>query len=381
VNEEIDSSLIHFEVLLDDSLFKKNPRFIVYGDHRPSWRLGEKFLKSENWKTKKWLFFPVYIPVLAFNGIWGSFNYLRRVPDFGHRERQKVLSQIVSIVESQEINFVVHTGDIVENGNYPSQWEDFLIETAYEFPLLRKVPYYPVPGNHDQSNDKKFGSYNYDFVFPDSRFYTKRFPNVDLIFLDSSILLDQDNNIEPSERELLFRKYFYSGESEITESWLERQLFKARNKNKIIIMHHPIFSFGFHSGNWDSRGENAQEYLFREKLISIFKREGVDLILSGHEHYYEHNILDYNYEGLNNKMHIIVTGGGGTRLRDVPTDDAVKRKKIQFSRQGYTVDSISRSKSYHFVVVEVDSSEIIIYVKKVLTGQESGTIVIDEIAF
>ena len=170
VSESIPPQLYDFKRELPDSTYERNPVFLVYGDNRPSWRLVEGFMEKRNWSRKRLLLFPVYLPVLLFNAVFGGTAYIRHVPDLGHEIRKKVLHQIYEEINRSNIDFIAHTGDIVENGTYFSHWEEFLTETVVEQPVMQLVPFYPAPGNHERLNEEIYGKYNYDTVFPNSRF-------------------------------------------------------------------------------------------------------------------------------------------------------------------------------------------------------------------
>ncbi len=380
VTEKVDPSLYELRIFSSDSTLGSNTKFIVYGDHRPGWRLYERFIQESNWKTRRWIIFPVHLPVLLGNGFWGMINYFRYVPDYGNAERRLVLSEIYNETLTQNIEFVAHTGDIVQNGNHPLQWDKFLRETKIEIPLLNALPFYPVPGNHDQANNKNYGAHNYDAVFPGARFYVKRLPNAVLIFLDTSILHDKDNNLGSyAVRDSLFREYYVSSEKNSKKSWLERQLTDAAGKFKIIVMHHPPFSFGHHSGAWDKDGADSETYRWRDELLTLLKNEEVELILAGHEHYYEHSLLSYVHNGNDKQMNIVITGGGGTPLRELSSLEEVENIGSRFRSQGHTVEMISRSESYNYCIVELRDDKIFIQVKKVHTDEKRGAELIDEI--
>ena len=377
VTEKIDPSLYELRKFSSDFTLSSSTKFIVYGDNRPGWRLYEKVIEESNWKT--WSL-PVHLPALLVNGFWGTINYIRYIPDYGNPERRLVLREIYKETLTQNIDFVAHTGDIVQNGKHPLHWDKFLRETKIEIPLLNTLPFYPVPGNHDQANNKTYGAHNYDAVFPGARFYVKQLPNAVLIFLDTSILHDKDNNLGSyAVRDSLFKEYYVSSEKNSKKSWLERQLTDAAGKFKIIVMHHPPFSFGHHSDAWDMDGTDSETYRWREELLTLLKNEEVKLIFAGHEHYYEHSLLSYVHNGNDKQMNIVITGGGGTPLRELTSLEEVEYIASRFRSQGHTVEVISRSESYNYCIVELRDGKIFIQVKKVHTDKKRGADIIDEI--
>ena len=378
VSDSVRPELYDFKRELPASTHERNPVFLVYGDHRPSWRVQEGFLDKRNWSKKRLLLFPVFLPGLLFNATFGGTAYLRGVPDVGSEMRRKVLNQIYEEVSRGDIDFIVHTGDMVQNGTYHRQWEDFLIETAVEKPVMKLVPYYPTPGNHDRPNEKVYGRHNYDAVFPNSRFYTKKFKDVIIIFLESGVLFDQKGDFSSlTVQDSLYRKYIVSGPDSKKPSWLEEQLASAQEKYKIILIHHPLFSYGKHSRDWDTTwGLNLKQK--RKEITQLFKKYKVQLIIAGHEHYYEHNVLKFVSEGKDYNMHILVTGGGGTPVRSLVSLRKVNKWLERDMHDGYEVEMVNRAEEYHYCIVSVSENGINIEVVSVEGGETENRIILEE---
>ena len=75
------------------------------------------------------------------------------------RTRDEVHTKSTAKVLAEQPAFVLHTGDLVANGRDPAQWDTFF---DIEKDLLRNIPFYPVPGNHE-NNAADYFKY---FVFP-----------------------------------------------------------------------------------------------------------------------------------------------------------------------------------------------------------------------
>lgn len=86
-----------------------------------------------------------------------------------------------------DLNFVLIPGDLVDNGNDYSTWEDHFFDPAA--PLFAHVPVYPVLGNHENNTAYYFkyfhlpqnGSVGYE-----EHWWTKDFSNVRIIGMDSN---------------------------------------------------------------------------------------------------------------------------------------------------------------------------------------------------
>lgn len=380
LSESISPDLYSNFPKLDVSVYERNPVFLVYGDNRPSYRAYEKLIfEKNNWTKKKALLFPIYAPWLILNEFYGSINYFRGNPKFGRNESRAVLTHLYAEIENNNIDFIAHTGDMVTNGSYASHWEYFLKETGINIPVMQRVPLFPAAGNHDYPNHKEYGEANFNTVFPDSKFYTKRFKDLLLLFIDSTIILDQDGHIESKdEQDRLFRKWIVSPEGSNSSSWLERELESSKEKYKILIMHHPLVSFGKHFDDWQNNdwGNNISEK--RNEMFKVLKKYHVNGIFAGHEHYYEHNLISYEEDDISYQMHVIVTGGGGSPQRPLTSEKSVAENIKIEQNIGYNVQMLKRDKAYNYCIVTVTENGIEVTVKSVHGKNADSTEIIDQ---
>ena len=201
---------------------------------------------------------------------------------------------------SQEVpDFVLGTGDMVDEGHRQDQWQQFF---DIEGPLLRDNVFFPALGNHDrQGRGRTADSYRSYFSVPENGDETERY--YAFSYATSRILVLDSNE--------------YSFALTDQTAWMERELIAARQDPRVrhifVVMHHPPFSISLHGGNRD----------LRERWTPLFERYDVTAVFSGHDHVYsraEHNGIRY-----------FVTGGGGAPLyarrpRPHPIDAAAVKK-------------------------------------------------------
>ena len=398
VAEKYSSEFYRVPKLLPNGAMDKNPKFIVCGDIQPGWRIEQKFHKRENWLTWKMLFFPFYEIYWLGNGLIGGVNFLRHTPDYGTKERRMVRDAIYA--ERSEIDFMFIVGDMVADGQRPSHWERFLQENKVELPLLLDVPFLPVIGNHDKANDKTYGLPNYEAIFDYPQFYVMDFPDAAIVVVDSNFIIDQYQFINDNEQDALFEEWFVSGEDSEQPAWLERELASRDQIFKIVIMHHPPISFGRHYSDWvgPSLGRNLKRK--RQQLLNLFRKQGVQLVLCGHEHLYEHNILQCSqYEHAKNnarlsdkdpvgtgrlnatggEIHFVVTGSGGAPTR-APSDERKLEKCLQSYRaEGFNVLLVKQEEIYNYCLMEITPDEVTIQVMEVTGDSTHPLRLVDEI--
>ncbi len=190
--------------------------------------------------------------------------------------------RVVERIRREVPDFVLATGDMVDDGGKLAQWQQFF---DIERNLLKENVMYPSIGNHDRQgrgrtahNFRKFFSVPENSPDPE-RYYAFTYGNSRFLILDSNV---------------------YGFELSDQNAWIKRQLQSARLDKKIrhifVSMHHPPFSISLHGGRKE----------LREAWTPLFERYGVAAVFSGHDHVYsraEHNGVQY-----------FVTGGGGAPL-------------------------------------------------------------------
>jgi hypothetical protein len=341
-------------------------RFIVYGDNQVSWQLEKAFSKT-SWTDRKMFIFPFYQLYLLGRGTAGSVNWFRNVPDYGGQERRQIRDAIYEQTTGGTISFVLNVGDVcAHDGRRPSHWKTFLDENRVEVPLVDSVPYIAIRGNHEVTNDEEFGAKNFDAIFGLPPFDMVEMDNAALIIIDSNLLVDQRQLIDDDRQESLFNEWFVSGKGG-EPSWLELQLDSTEKPFIIVAMHHPLLTFAGHAHDWTNEDYGRDLHEKRLKLLRLLSSKGVDLVFSGHDHYYQHTRFT-DPEG--NSTSIIIGGGGGALLRRLLGDDDINEVKEKFATSGDRASLVSYDRTNHFEIVDVGGESIRVEVMR--TGLGNG---------
>jgi acid phosphatase type 7 len=189
---------------------------------------------------------------------------------------------VVERVRREIPDFVLGTGDMVDEGGNLRQWQEFF---DIERDLLRENVLYPSVGNHDrQGRGRTADNFRAFFSLPENspdpeRYYAFTYGNARFLILDSNS---------------------YSFALTDQTAWIEQQLQAARLDDDIdhifVTMHHPPYSIALHGG---------QEEL-REAWTPLFDRYGVAAVFSGHDHVYT--------RAEKHGIRYFVSGGGGAPL-------------------------------------------------------------------
>ena len=270
------------------------------------------------------------------------------------------------------VRFVIQTGDAVVNGGDARQWNASFIQLVNRITQEGGVPYYLAPGNHDvttarelASPDRQQGLRNYlsaisHLIPPDG---TPRrltgYPTYAFGY-GNSFFIAFDSNIAGDEAQF---------------EWVKRQLESLdRNRYPLVFVfcHHPAFSSGPHGG---ARIEVPTREM-RERYMPLFHRHHVRVLLTGHEHLFEHWVERYTDRGKRYRLDEILTGGGGAPLYPYSGEPDLHDYVKANEDEKITLDHLAKpgpeagDNPYHFVMVRVDGEKNSVEVRGVDWGRD-----------
>ena len=204
---------------------------------------------------------------------------------------------VTEAIASDSLDFVLHTGDLVENGDDPDLWIAFQNDTA---PLLKRRFFYPSAGNHEYKGTFAEGFHQVaPEVVRDTKSYAFRAGPAYVIVFDSVV------DPHPSESD------------DFHGQWFRQRLLDAESSRYLfVVSHHPIFSSGngtigrFLIGKGKvGHAPRGRDKRLRAILADDLKQRKKHLpnartvVFNGHSHFYER----YEHEGVT----YVTTGGGG----------------------------------------------------------------------
>lgn len=200
------------------------------------------------------------------------------------------------------LDFSIYTGDLCFSGKYYEWKKEFF--TPEEQDLISCVPFFNSLGNHEgqteltkvflQAPESSSGDeYYYSFDYGDVHF----------------LVLNTEDKVHEGSPQFEFAR---------------QDLTNTQKKWKIVVFHIPAYSAGAH------KPSKAMQ-IFTQK---IFEPLGVDIVLNGHNHFYQRNYV--------NGIYHITCGGGGAPLYKPDTADFVQK-----SFQGY-----------HYGMMDISTEEI-----------------------
>ena len=167
----------------------------------------------------------------------------------GTKEQYDVAAQMGRFHQRFPFEFVVMLGDNIYGGQTAADFK-LKFENPYKPLLDGGVKFYASLGNHDNPNERFYKPFN----MGGKRYYSFKNGNATFFALDS-------NYMDPEQ-----------------VSWLQQQLSGSSSDWKICFFHHPLHSDGqFHGADVD----------LRDRIEPILEKNGVNVVLSGHDHVYE----------------------------------------------------------------------------------------------
>ena len=166
----------------------------------------------------------------------------------GEIPEYEVGKQLAAFHEKFPFTFIIMMGDNLYGSQRP---QDFVkkFEAPYKLLLDAKVDFYASLGNHDDPTQRFYAP----FHMGGQRYYSFKKGNVRFFALDSN----------------------YMDRAQL--AWLEPELKNSGSDWKIAYFHHPLYSSGMHGSQVD----------LRVVLEPLFLKYGVDVVFSGHEHFYQ----------------------------------------------------------------------------------------------
>lgn len=202
--------------------------------------------------------------------------------------------------------FILNSGDLVYAGGYNfhdhDYWKDYF-RNDHTRSLLGHMPMLPSPGNHDLQDGTGYDggdATNYTRYFPYSGvtshpsdvYYHRKYGRLNVYSL-TSFPMDTDNYC--SDYNANYKPKDKGGTGQY--DWLESELAKIIDDPqqwKIVMMHAPIYT-----PDACNNQKDAKTY-----LVPLFEKYGVDIFVSGHNHYYARKTV-------NDIPYLILGGAGG----------------------------------------------------------------------
>ena len=215
-------------------------------------------------------------------GVWSEWFQLRTAPESGPvtflymgDAQNDILSRWSRVVrqaysDAPDARFIIHAGDLTDKSARDRDWGEWFEALGF---IHSMIPAIPAMGNHEYMKLENGG---------------RTSARVPTMLWRPQFTLPREEGL-PAELAELAYDVRYSRDVHVfiitsnddanmqaQADWLDREMGKSDAKWKIVSFHHPIFS--------SHQGRDTPEK--REKLLPVFLKHKVDLVLQGHDHTY-----------------------------------------------------------------------------------------------
>ena len=191
--------------------------------------------------------------------------------------------------------FVVHTGDLCDNGKDWSLWGIQFFVPGRD--VLRQAPIWPARGNHERGVEPLASLFD---LQAERLWHSFDYDNLHVVILDQWDL----GNDKPMESERM----------EAMAAWLDQDLAAAKGRVDWILVagHQQMFNVAGHGSTWG-----------HEMILPLLYKHGVDLVVSGHSHLYE-RFIPIGPSGAKPIQFLVAGGGGAHNYPSMPSPILVK---------------------------------------------------------
>jgi len=195
------------------------------------------------------------------SGTDDSFSFIW----FGDTHKSKHWGDLIqhSFQEFPDVAFYSIAGDLVSTGLYRDDWDQLIHVSG---PVFQYKPLMPVPGNHDSQDGLGAWMYQEIFALPENG-PEKVSPELSYSF---------------NYKNALFLMLDVTSPIELQSKWIEEQLSSSQALWKFAIFHFPPYNY-------------EEDYTeIRKEWCTLFDTYHVDMVMSGHTHYYMRSLPIFN---------------------------------------------------------------------------------------
>jgi predicted phosphodiesterase len=205
-------------------------------------------------------------------------------------------------------DLIIFSGDLVDEPDRVADWYgaersffDVLTGRQPGAPLLQNIPLFPSLGNHEYGEKERPASYldeteslqTYTSLFNlpgNERYYSHDYGNVHFIHLN---IARQWTSNAAAKPQWILGEAITPGSAQY--QWLMKDLAQKKQPWTVVSFHHPMLGQGHNISPFFcdpvKKADGAYDYprdVLYNDLRPLFEKHGVNLVVWGHSHAYEH---------------------------------------------------------------------------------------------
>lgn len=284
------------------------------------------------------------------------------IADHGLSDEAQEVSD--AILADSTVQMVTISGDISYANGDQSVWDEYFdVQEA----SMTQIPWMTSVGNHENEPGVEFEAFEHRFdadniVESEPFWYSRNVPGVHMVFMSTE---------HP----------FESGSEQF--NWLKSDLQSVNRQTQpfIVVMgHKPMYS---------SNSYHGSEIDLRNALEALYVEQGVDLVIAGHDHFYERTwpVIDEMAmaKGVENRfsrgdgpIHLVIGIGGRDSYEELDEPQPEWSAYRENSSYGWTkliYDGVNRELSFtHYRIDATIGDQFVLTEKVQSTEDEAGFI-------
>jgi len=275
-------------------------------------------------------------------------------------QHDDVVNVALRVIREQQqaglpVRFVVQSGDAVSNGRYGRQWNTSFTPLIERLLQKGRVPYLFAVGNHDVGSSTDLNDEGRQIGLANTRAamtklwppegssdrlagyptYAFRYGRFFFLVIDSNIAGDETQFAWAADQ--------------------LRRLDRRRYPVVAAVFHHPPITSGPHGGPT----VEPQSETIRRRYMPLFREHHVRLLLTGHDHLFDHYVERYDDAQGTHRIDHVVAGGGGAPIYRYSGESDLARYEQTALPQVVHLTHVVRpgatdaENPHHLVVIEV----------------------------
>ncbi len=198
----------------------------------------------------------------TFTPIDTNANHFEWISIADHGDSSEAMDVSDAITSDSTAQLVTISGDIAYADGEQTSWDNWF---NYQQDSMTSIPWLTAVGNHENEPGYEFSPYEHRFdsdgqIESETFWYSRNYPGVHMVFMST------EHEFTPSSTQY---------------TWLQNDLASVNREVTpfvIVYGHKPMYS---------SNSYHGSEVELRDALESLYITQGVDLVIAGHDHFYE----------------------------------------------------------------------------------------------
>jgi hypothetical protein len=246
-----------------------------------------------------------------------AYGDTRNTPEGDNSGMEATATMIESVIEQQEISFILHCGDMVDSGGSADEYDDYWWPTMED--ILAEVPIYVSPGNHEYEaltggDDLELIHFRNNVDNPNNSDYDETYFSFDSPLGDTHfVILNTEYYFG-----LAGANAYNTTRQDQQMAWLAADMAANTASRTVVMFHRPLWGVN------NARVVDEYRPLREEWHDLLTVNYSVDFVIQGHDHHVYHTVrndTDFMIMGAGTAALTLPNLNGNYVLQEIQEDD------------------------------------------------------------